>query len=166
MKAVLKRDPSMKGVYAIWSQMIQRCSNPKAARYKNYGARGIKVCDRWRVFDNFFCDMGERPSYDHSIDRIDNDGDYCKENCRWATREQQYRNKTNSRILLVDGVAMTAAEVARKLGVDESTIHGRIRNGWSLDETVKTPKQDRYDVRSKKYRASRQPSQVAGAQQV
>lgn len=77
-----------------WENMLRRCSDPKLPAYKWYGARGIKVCERWRVFDNFLADMGERPSPAHSLDRFpNNDGDYEPGNCRWATNEQQMNNK-------------------------------------------------------------------------
>lgn len=78
--------------YYIWAAMIQRCTNPKNRDYKNYGARGITVCDRWRDFTNFLADMGEKPD-GLSIDRIDNDGNYEPGNCRWATPAQQASNK-------------------------------------------------------------------------
>lgn len=83
--------------YLNWQTMIQRCENPKNPHYRRYGARGIKVCDRWKVFENFYADMGERPSPDYSIDRIDNDGSYEPGNCRWATRRQQLLNTGRSK---------------------------------------------------------------------
>jgi hypothetical protein len=79
--------------YQIWNGMIQRCENPKTISYPTYGALGIKVCDRWRTsFENFFSDMGPRPSKKHSIDRKNSNGDYTPDNCRWATGKEQFAN--------------------------------------------------------------------------
>lgn len=95
----LKRDKmtshgqSYSRVYHIWAGMLQRCTNPNYSRWADWGGRGITVCDPWSVFENFYADMGDPPTKDHTLDRRDNDGPYCKANCRWATRSEQQLNK-------------------------------------------------------------------------
>lgn len=96
--SVKSRQKSNTPEYEAWLAMIQRCTNPKNPRWKDYGGRGITVCERWRAsFDDFRADVGARPSAEYSIDRIDNDKGYEPGNCRWATRAEQMANRRVSR---------------------------------------------------------------------
>jgi hypothetical protein len=120
--------------------MITRCTNPKTKSFARYGARGIAVCDKWLQFDGFFEDMGAAPSPEHSIDRIDNDGPYSPENCRWATRQEQANNKSNNRILTFNGESAPMSEWARRSGISADTIERRLNKlGWDTDKAISTP---------------------------
>jgi hypothetical protein len=101
--------------YTSWAQMKARCRNPQNARYRDYGGRGVKVCQRWLSFENFLADMGPKPSRHHSIDRLDNDGDYEPENCRWATAQEQGRNTRSVKLS-----EEAATEIRRRLDEGES----------------------------------------------
>jgi hypothetical protein len=126
-------------VYGVWQQIHQRCGNPRAPSFENYGGRGIKVCERWKSFENFVADMGIRPD-GYSIDRINNDGDYEPSNCRWATTAQQLNNKRNSRVLELNGERKTIAEWSEKFGIDWHTIRSRVdRYGWTIERALTTP---------------------------
>ena len=132
--------------YNIWLGVRARCMNPKSARYADYGGRGIRVCERWGNFENFVEDMGERPK-GYSLDRIDNDGDYCPGNCRWATRKQQANNTRANKVLQYAGQAMTEAEWARRMGIKRSTLQYRLNAGWPLGKALgldASPECDRY----------------------
>jgi hypothetical protein len=126
--------------YRIWYHILTRCYNPNDISYELYGGRGIGVCPAWREsFEQFFADMGERPSKHHSIDRIDNAKDYSPNNCRWATLEQQARNKRNARLITANGETMHLCDWAARLGVHASTIVQRIKHGWTEEKAVTTP---------------------------
>lgn len=103
--------------YISWSLMLGRCNNPNNERHERYGGRGIKVCERWHVFQNFLEDMGKRPA-GLSIDRINNDGDYEPGNCRWATTAEQLRNRSVSLLVEMDGQKVTLKEACRTKGID------------------------------------------------
>lgn len=122
-----------------WAAMRQRCHYEKDISFHNYGGRGIKVCDRWmNSFENFYEDMGERPE-GKSLDRVDNDGDYCPENCIWATKEEQGVNQRTNRIIEHDGERLTLMQWSRRTGLSKHTISRRIRLGWSVEKTLTTP---------------------------
>lgn len=126
--------------YRSWQAMKDRCSNPKNAEWANYGGRGITVCERWRAsYVAFIADVGQRPSADHSIDRIDVNGHYEPENCRWATSVVQCRNKRTSRYLTVRGETMTVIEWSERTGIPPGTIGYRLRQGYSHEAAVETP---------------------------
>jgi hypothetical protein len=120
--------------------MIARCYRRRDKKTRLYANR--RVCDRWRKFKDFVQDMaalGPRPSLQHSIDRIDNDGDYEPGNVRWATTTLQRRNRPDNRILELDGIRMTSADWRDKLGFKRNLIRNRLNNGWTVRETLTTP---------------------------
>jgi hypothetical protein len=127
-------------IYRIWSGMLTRCFNQKMPQYHNYGGRGITVCERWRQFENFLADMGERPP-GMTLDRYpDNDGNYEPGNCRWATMKEQSRNKRSNRLVTHDGKTATVAEWGERTGIDRHTIGDRIvKSGWSEERALTAP---------------------------
>lgn len=126
--------------YRCWEGMIERCTNPNKKKWKDYGGRGIRVCERWtQSFENFLADMGEAPSDDLSIDRIDNDGNYELHNCRWATRTQQARNNRQNRIVTINSESKPLIEWIESAGQSEGTVHARLQRGWSEEEAVLVP---------------------------
>lgn len=136
--------------YSTWNGMITRCSNPKAISYKYYGARGIKVCKRWRRFENFFADMGLRPSPEHSLERKKNNKGYSSDNCIWATEAEQHRNFRANRILTFNGKSMCLADWAEHLGIPSHRLSDRLNKlGWSLEQALTIPRlKSRYEVLS------------------
>ncbi len=125
--------------YSAWNSVMTRCYNKNDKGYQYWGGRGIRVCSRWHDVNNFIADMGPRPSPLHSIDRIDNDGDYEPSNCRWATSKQQTDNRRNSRLIEFDGRTQTLAQWASEVGLAWGTIAHRIRQGWSIERALRTP---------------------------
>lgn len=126
--------------YNIYQTMIQRCTNEKDDAYSRYGGRGIKVCDRWlESFENFYADMGPRPSPKHTIDRKDNEGDYEPGNCKWETWDVQYRNRRQTVWYEFNGERLCQKDLCSKYNLDEATFAARLRRGWSLEKAVTTP---------------------------
>lgn len=109
--------------YNIWTGIKQRCTNSKHSYFKYYGGKGIKICDRWlNSFQNFYNDMGPRPSEGHSIDRIKTSGDYEPSNCKWSTWDEQHRNKTNNRNVVINGVTMCVSQAVKLIDTHESKV--------------------------------------------
>ncbi len=127
-------------VYRRWKHMLARCTNPKNKHYKNYGGRGIKVCERWRKFENFLADMGYPPTWKHSLDRIDNNGNYEPSNCRWATRLEQQNNIRSNKMLEFKGKRMSLSAWSRELNINKATLAGRLnKRKWSIEKAFLTP---------------------------
>mgnify|MGYP001005691449 CR=1 FL=1 len=120
-----------------------RCNNPNSTSYPNYGAKGIKVCARWSGhggLKNFLIDMGAKPSYKHSIDRIDSNGNYEPSNCRWATKTEQARNTSSARLLTYKGETLPIKDWAEKLNIKYETLNSRVyKYGWSVEKAFETP---------------------------
>lgn len=115
--------------------MMTRCHNPNATNFHRYGGRGIKVCARWSVFEHFLADMGERP-VGKTLDRIDNDGNYEPENCRWATAEEQMNNCSINSHIDFAGRRQTVSQWAREIGICERALRYRINAGWPLERAL------------------------------
>lgn len=117
--------------------MRQRCTDPSASGYRYYGGRGITVCGRWREsFDAFLADMGPRPSPKHSIDRVNNNGNYEPGNCRWATAHEQHLNTSRKVIPALRGESLSVAEWAARIGISPSAIHRRLKLGQSVEQAL------------------------------
>lgn len=123
--------------YMAYHSMMQRCYKVGSQNWPRYGARGISVCVKWREgFQAFYDDMGPRPSKDHSLDRIDNNGDYSPENCRWTTREVQMNNRSVSHKVTLNGETLTIRQWAKVFGVPETTVHSRLKDGWPIEKAL------------------------------
>ena len=129
--AIVCRSPT----HTVWSSMIDRCTRETHTEWRNYGGRGISVCERWRVFSNFLADMGERPSMEYTIERIDNSKDYSPHNCRWATRKEQARNTRKNVTYNVDGEILCETDAAKVLGVTRDRMKRLARRGFTLSKS-------------------------------
>jgi hypothetical protein len=135
--------------YRAWGSLVQRCTNPNSRNWRNYGGRGITVCERWRnSFADFYKDMGPRPTPVHQIDRIDNDGNYEPGNCRWATRSENQDNRRNTIMLALNGELKSITEWCKELNISKSTVQYRLKSGWEVERTLTTPPEDKYHSRS------------------
>ncbi len=132
-------------VYKIWICMRQRCLNPDHKNWKNYGGRGITVCESWAAFERFRDDMGPRPSKKYSLERINNNAGYSPENCRWATRKEQNRNTRFNRFVKIGDDVKTLAEWVEISGLNKSTLVNRLESGWEA-EKVLSPQIRKHDL--------------------
>jgi hypothetical protein len=127
-------------IYDVWCKIRQRCLNPNAPNYKNYGGRGIGICPEWeRSFVAFYSHVGDKPDSMESIDRINNDGDYEPGNVRWATKADQNRNSRANRMVEVNGEQRCMAEAARLSGMKPEALRSRLRLGWSTEDALSIP---------------------------
>jgi hypothetical protein len=127
--------------YGAWMKLRRRCDYKRGAEYRHYGGRGITYDPRWALFETFVADVGLPPP-GMSLERIDNDGGYCKDNCRWATRKEQNRNTRSNRIIEFNGMRQSLSAWAEQLGVKTTTLRGRLESGWPLERALSAGKFD------------------------
>ena len=128
--------------YKTWAHMLDRCRNPNSKKWSRYGGRGIQVCERWLLFENFVADMGAKPT-GTTLDRIDNNGNYEPHNCRWATQKTQQNNRSTNHVLVAFGKAMNISQWATFLGKNRDTIRRRLDKGWALEKVLSSEKYTR-----------------------
>lgn len=130
--------------HGAWRHMKARCNNKTDFQYKNYGARGIVVCERWESFVCFLNDMGKRPSPTHSLDRIDNNGNYEPGNCRWATKDAQVYNTRKTVMVMYNGAFVKLRDLTKTAGLRHIMVYKRIFNlGWTIERAISEPPQRR-----------------------
>jgi hypothetical protein len=121
--------------YRTWTGMKHRCFSENDKKWHSYGGQGITVSNDWLSFLKFYEDMGPKPE-GMSLDRIDTNGDYCKENCRWATQKTQQNNRRNNKMLIVNGETLTMQMASEKYGIDSNKVQRRIAAGWPVDQAL------------------------------
>lgn len=144
--------------WSAWRNMHGRCENSKREDYHRYGGRGIKVCERWNSFENFLADMGKRPD-GLTLERKDNDGDYEPDNCRWATKVEQARNRCNTKWHTLNGESKTIREWCEQFGISRDAVRSRLESGWDLERALTEPialsgkrRAEEYESNSRKLR--------------
>jgi hypothetical protein len=134
-----KTGNSKSRTYRIWKAMKSRCKNPNVENYKNYGGRGVTVCNRWALsFEDFLSDMGHAPE-GMSIDRKNGFGNYERENCKWSTRKEQANNKRDNTFIEHDGLRLTVAQWSDRTGISQGAILFRIKSKWGINDILNTP---------------------------
>ena len=127
-------------LYQVWCDMVRRCTNPKHTRFKDWGGRGITICEEWLNLENFLAWVGTsgyRPGL--LIDRIDNDGNYKPSNCRWVTMKEQGNNRRSNRLITYKGKTQTLAQWAELIGIRPTSLSMRLKNGWPLEKALEIP---------------------------
>lgn len=141
-----KHSMSQTRLFSIWHKMKERCYNENHVQYHRYGGRGITVCDEWKDNSKAFFDWALSSGYskDLTLDRIDNDGNYSPDNCKWSTAKEQMNNRSNNRLITYYGKTHTLTEWSRIKGISPATIYNRLNAGWSIKKTFNTPIDERY----------------------
>jgi hypothetical protein len=124
-------------LHKAWMRMNKRCNNPNYESYHRYGGRGIRVCERWESFENFYADMKDSYRPELSLERKNNNLDYSPENCKWATKKEQANNRHTNRIVLLKGVPMTLAQLSEKYGIGRTTIAARLDRGLDVEDAIR-----------------------------
>lgn len=127
----------------IWGNMKKRCDNPNSLDYPRYGGRGITYCEEWKQFESFWADMKEGYRDDLTLDRKDNNGNYCKDNCRWVSLKKQQNNRRDNRIVEYDGKSCTLSEFAETTGINYNSILTRLHAGLPFDEAIQIPEKEK-----------------------
>ena len=139
-KGNLTHGMSRTSEHGAWSEMRKRCTTKTSKRFPLYGGRGISICERWSKFENFLADMGPKPTSQHTLDRIDVNGNYSPENCRWADWKTQQNNRRNNRVIEFNGEKLTSSQWQDRVGIPSSIIRQRLdRDGWSVEKAMTHP---------------------------
>lgn len=124
--------------YSVWAAMLNRCRNENVKEYPRYGGRGVTVCERWHLFDNFLADMGVQPQ-GLQLDRTDNNGNYSPENCKWVSRSENCNNRRDNKLIEHNGVIKTLSQTAREIGMPPHVLGKRLFRGWDIEKALTQP---------------------------
>ena len=130
-------------IYSVWRGMLRRCHNVQCKTYPRYGGRGIQVCERWHTLDHFVADMGQPPFKGAEIDRVNNDGNYEPENCRWVTRRANVMNSTGPRFVTINGSTKCVKEWCAHFGISPGSVYKRLGRGWNVTDALSIPPRSR-----------------------
>lgn len=143
----MAEDPSRKRMRHVWYNMNSRCYDPEHDSFKHYGGRGVSVCERWKVFDNFYIDMADGQFPGCQLDRIDNDGDYTPDNCRWVTARENSRNRRDNRMIETSSGAECLASAAERYGIQADVLRKRLEAGWDSTDALTEPVKRRFSYK-------------------